>query len=78
MLAAQIIISSLEIVQAVNYHPVYINYIISTVNQKSLDIGHCGEIINIWMSMDNQHYLLHLPDLDHDGAAYIYVNYGLI
>jgi len=42
-LAAQIIISSLEFVQAVNYHPVDVNYIISTVNQKSLDIGHRGE-----------------------------------
>ena len=50
-LAAQIIISSLEFVQAINYHPVYINYIISTVNQKSQDIGHCGEIINIWMPL---------------------------
>jgi len=28
--------------------------------------------------MDHQHYLLHLPDLDHDGAAYIYVNYKLL
>ena len=56
-LAAQIIISSLEFVKAVNYHPVYINYIISTVNQKSLDIGHCGEISNILMPMDTQHYL---------------------
>jgi len=42
-LAAQIIISSLEFVQAVNYHPIYVNYIISTVNQKSQDIGHRGE-----------------------------------
>jgi len=50
-LAAQIIISSLEFVKVVNYHPVYINYIISTVNQKSLDIGHCGETINIWMPL---------------------------
>ena len=42
-LAAQIIISSLEFVKAINYHPVNVNYIISTVNQKSLDIGHHGE-----------------------------------
>ena len=50
-LAAQIIISSLEFVKVVNYYPVYINYIISTVNQKSLDIGHRGERINILMSL---------------------------
>jgi len=79
-LAAQIIISSLELVQAINYHPVYVNYIISTVNQKSLDIGHCGEIINIWMLLWMINITYTLPDLDHDGAAYIYVyvNYELI